>query len=239
MGNVFTDSTLINYYEILDVSPKASAAEIYQAYLRMKKAYSLRNPELFRSFSLDEIQQLLLYIEEAYATVGNSQSRQLYDSRFFAAPTFQEPQAEEETMELAEEIENIPAMPVIAVATPVVPAPREWTPPPSSLPQGYASTSTTIYEVDPSFESLVEGQQFFDGIFLSKVRKYKKVKLEDFSQQTCISIRYLYAIENNNYNALPAPVFVRGYIHQYCKTLNLDPEKVIPSFMKLYANGRE
>ena len=55
------------------------------------------------------------------------------------------------------------------------------------------------------------------------MRKYKKVKLEDFSQQTCISIRYLYAIENNNYNALPAAVFVRGYIHQYCKTLNLDP----------------
>lgn len=239
MGNVFTDSTLINYYEILDVSPKASAAEIYQAYLRMKKAYSLRNPELFRSFSLDEIQQLLLYIEEAYATIGNSQSRQLYDSRFFTLPSAQDLPAEELDANFAEEIESIPALPVVAVSAPV-PSTTQQTPVPlSALPQGYASTSTTIYEVDPTFEALVEGQQFFDGIFLSKVRKYKKVKLEDFSQQTCISIRYLYAIENNNYNALPAPVFVRGYIHQYCKTLNLDAEKVIPSFMKLYANGRE
>jgi curved DNA-binding protein CbpA len=293
MANLFKDST-INYYEILDVSPTATDPEIYQSYLRIKKAYSLRNPELFKNFSLDEIQQLLLYIEEAYATIGNSQSRQLYDAHFFKLQPkmdIQEIIADEKperavfspsTFEASFEASNnedfdtpsfdttsfdgiedqkhsilektldtaastgsataptaspqIPSMNAPGMQKSAVPTPRT---PSSTPPEGFGSTATSIYEIDPAFESLIENQQFFDGVFLSKVRKYKKVKLEDFSQQTCISIRYLYAIENNNYSALPAPVFVRGYINQYCKNLDLDAERVITSFMKLYNNGRE
>lgn len=231
MANLLNDPT-INYYEILDVSPKATDHEVYQSYVRIKQAYSLRNPELFKNFSLDEIQQLLLYIEEAYATIGNKQSRELYDAHFFkhrpalATQDFL-PSLEEPKEEIAEPVKSE----IKAAVADVVPAIKP--------PEGYANTATSIYEIDPTFEALIEGQQFFDGIFLSKVRKYKKVKLEDFSQQTCISIKYLYAIENNNYSALPAQVFVRGYINQYCKMLNLDAEQVIPSFMKLYSNGRE
>jgi curved DNA-binding protein CbpA len=298
MANLFKDST-INYYEILDVSPKATDPEIYQSYLRIKKAYSLRNPELFKNFSLDEIQQLLLYIEEAYATIGNAQSRQLYDAHFFKlqpkmdiqeiiadeepervvfsqstfeasfksssdeefdTPSFDTPSFDgmedkkhsilEKTLDTAATSSGstaastsssaaspqIPSMNAPGMQKSAVPTPRT---PSSTPPEGFGSTATSIYEIDPSFESLIENQQFFDGVFLSKVRKYKKVKLEDFSQQTCISIRYLYAIENNNYSALPAPVFVRGYINQYCKNLDLDAERVITSFMKLYNNGRE
>jgi curved DNA-binding protein CbpA len=281
MANLFKDST-INYYEILDVSPKATDQEVYQSYLRVKKAYSLRNPELFKNFSLDEIQQLLLYIEEAYATIGNAQSRQLYDAHFFKLqpamhiqdiisseddiiensepPSFEtdsfDPPSFEGVSEegrsllttdasapvdkpsVAVPSNSIPSMNAPGMYKSAVPTPRQ-TPPQATPPEGFGSTATSLYEIDPAFESLIEGQEFFDGIFLSKVRKYKKVKLEDFSQQTCISIRYLYAIENNNYSALPAPVFVRGYINQYCKTLNLDAERVITSFMKLYHNGRE
>jgi curved DNA-binding protein CbpA len=210
---------ITNYYEILEVSPQASEHDIHQAYLNVKKAYSLRNPDIFKSFSFDELQQLLIVIEEAYATIGNKDTREIYDAKFFTANPGLKTQLGSVQFvedEAAEKTENS-----------------------GTLPEGYAKTTLSIYEIDESFEALIHSQEFYDGIFLGKIRKYKRVKLEDFSQHTCISIKYLYAIEDNNYNALPAAVFTRGYINQYCKLLDLPAEKVISSFMKLYTNGRE
>jgi len=213
-----TTDALTNYYEILEVSPQASEHEIHQAYVSIKKAYSLRNPDIFKNFSFDELQQLLIVIEEAYATVGNKDTREIYDAKFFVSyPNLKTQLGTVQFME-----DEIAAEPTS-----------------STLPEGYAKTSLSIYEVDESFEALVHSQEYYDGIFLGKIRKYKRVKLEDFSQHTCISIKYLYAIEDNNYNALPAAVFTRGYINQYCKLLGLPADKVITSFMKLFANGRE
>lgn len=212
-------SDLTNYYEILEVPPQASEHEIHQAYINIKKAYSLRNPHIFKSFSFDELQQLLIMIEEAYATVGNNETREIYNAKFFEVyPQFKGQTSQLQFVESDDKIAE---------------------PAGSSVPQGYAKTALSVYEVDESFEALMHNQEFIDGISLGKIRKYKRVKLEDFSQHTCISIKYLYAIEDNNYSALPAPVFVRGYINQYCKLLDLPAEKVITSFMKLYSNGRE
>lgn len=213
---------LTNYYEILEVSPQASEHEIHQAYVNVKKAYSLRNPDIFKNFSFDELQQLLIVIEEAYSTVGNKDTREIYDAKLFSV--YPNLKTQLGSMQFVEE--NL--------------SPEKSTPSAgTTLPEGYAKTPLSIYEVDESFEALAHSQEFYDGIFLGKIRKYKRVKLEDFSQFTCISIKYLYAIEDNNYNALPAGVFTRGYINQYCKLLDLPAEKVITSFMKLYANGRE
>ncbi|MCC6137509.1 MAG: DnaJ domain-containing protein, partial [Bdellovibrionaceae bacterium] len=70
-----------NYYEILEVGPKATTQEVYQAYARIKKTYSLRNPDIFKSFTFDELQELLVVVEEAYATIGNKDTRDLYDQK--------------------------------------------------------------------------------------------------------------------------------------------------------------
>jgi curved DNA-binding protein CbpA len=235
----------INYYDILEVNPQASSFEVYQAYLKIKKTYSLRDPQMFKNFTFDEIQELLTMIEEAYSTIGNEETRVIYDAQFFkiyphmkskigtvdfddtpkaflsSAPTLQVVQTTEVTS---------PAPATVATATHATPNP---------VPSGLGKTSLSSYEIDEAFEAQISTQEFFDGVFLGKIRKYKKVKIEDLSQKTCISIKYLYAIEDNNYNALPAPVFTRGYVVQYCKFLDLDADKVIPTFMKLYQNGRE
>lgn len=213
------NDSFTNYYEVLEVAPQATPHEIYQGYLKIKKAYSLRNLEIFKSFSFEEIQQLLILVEEAYATIGNKETREIYDARFFQLY----PHLKTSLSHL--DFKDDDKKPVER--------------PTSDLPSGFAKTPMSVYELDEAFESLIAGQDYYDGVFLGKIRKYKKVKLEDFSQQTCISIRHLYAIEDNNYTALPAQVFVRGYINQYCKILGLDADKVISSFMKLYTNGRQ
>lgn len=211
-----------NYYEILEVEPKASNQDIYQAYARIKKTYSLRNPDIFKNFTFDELQELLVVIEEAYATVGNKDTREIYDRKFAKMfPDF-----------------HLEKMDFIAVEKPV----EEEKPVVASadlIPTGFAKTSLSSYKVDDTLESLIAHQEFFDGTFLGKIRRYKNVNLEDLSKTTCISMKYLSALEDNNYNALPAAVFTRGYVNQYCKILGLDPERVIPSFMKLFNNERK
>lgn len=219
-----------NYYEILEVDPKATSQEIYQAYARIKKTYSLRNPDIFKSFTFDELQELLVVVEEAFATVGNKDTRDIYDQQYakiypdFQMPNmdFVAPEKVEKTEKKIEKLDESPA-----------------TVPSDLIPAGFSKTSLSTYKVDDTLESLIAHQEFFDGTFLGKIRRYKNVNLEDLSKNTCISMKYLYALEDNNYNALPAAVFTRGYVNQYCKILNLDADRVIPSFMKLFNNERK
>lgn len=242
MGTSSTDY-FINFYDILEVDPRATSFEVYQAYLKVKKTYSLRDPQMFKNFSFDEIQELLTLIEEAYSTIGNEETRVVYDAQFFKI--YPHLKSKIGVMDFAEP-EDEPAVSV----SPGIPSPslsasmlssQETISVPmrGEIPVGLGKTSLSAYEVDESFEAQIQTQEFFDGVFLGKIRKYKKVKIEDLSQKTCISLKYLYAIEDNNYNALPAPVFTRGYILQYCKILGLDADKVTTTFMKLYQNGRE
>lgn len=212
-----------NYYEILEVDPKASGQEIYQAYARIKKTYSLRNPDIFKSFTFDELQELLVVVEEAFATVGNKDTRDIYDQQF--AKVYPEFQLEKLDFVSDEKKEIQEAKPADV--------------PSDLIPAGFGKTSLSTYKVDDTLESMIAHQEFFDGAFLGKIRRYKNVNIEDLSKTTCISMKYLNALEDNNYNALPAAVFTRGYVNQYCKILNLNADRVIPSFMKLFNNERK
>lgn len=216
-----------NYYEILAVPPQATPDDIYRAYAQLKKTYSLRNPDIFKNFTFDELQDLILLIEEAYSTLGNQDTREIYDQKFqVLTHRQQEPLVKpspEEEVAVEQRATTVDKKTVTEVTTPT----------------GLGKTPLSTYRVDETLESLIVHQDFFDGKFLGKIRRYKNVELEDLSKTTCISMKYLYALEDDNYSALPAGVFTRGYVHQYCKILGLEAERVLPSFMKLFNNGRK
>lgn len=66
------------YYDLLEISPGASAEEIERAYQRAIKGYAGDSPALYALFTPEEKQRMLLKIEEAY--------RALKDGRGNAAP---------------------------------------------------------------------------------------------------------------------------------------------------------
>ena len=92
----------------------------------------------------------------------------------------------------------------------------------------------SMYKKNPIFEKQIAQQDVFDGPFLQSIRNYKNITLDDISLVTRIGKPYLIAIEKNEYQVLPAPVFVRGFLVQYAKCLSLDPNKVVNSYMALY-----
>jgi curved DNA-binding protein CbpA len=196
-----------NYYQILDVAPSACQQTIHQAYHEAKRAYSPSNPDLYQFFSQQEASEWIDLIEEAYAVIGHPNTRRDYDRELdLSRHRFVEAQPN------------------------LNPTQNQVT---QELPEGYGKTSVSQYELDPKMEEMIRDQESCDGLFLKKVRTYKNIDLNQFSQLTCIAIRHLYAIENNNFSVLPAPVFVRGYIIQYCRILELDEEILVPSFMSL------
>lgn len=72
---------LVNYYEVLDVSPNASLRQIQSAFKRqVLKVHPDKNPER-REWSEHRIRQLI----EAYDVVGKAESREEFDRRYRAA----------------------------------------------------------------------------------------------------------------------------------------------------------
>ena len=62
------------------------------------------------------------------------------------------------------------------------------------------------------------------GEYLKRERDAKNVSLSDLSQATKIPLRTLERLEAGDANALPAPVFVRGFVKAYARHLRLDEQ---------------
>lgn len=202
----------LNYYEILEVSPKANQESIYSAYCEAKTTFNLSNPKIYNTFTPKEAQDWVELIDEAYSIIGFPNSRRQYDLEL---------QSQLPSFEFCGDEDN-----------------KESQNREDFVPEGFGRTQFSQYEIIPAMEEIIKTKEICDGLFLKKIREYKKIDLTAFATVTCIAIRHLYAIENNNFSVLPAAVFVRGYIIQYCRVLGLDEEKVVPTFMTLFKDAR-
>lgn len=69
------------------------------------------------------------------------------------------------------------------------------------------------------------------GDYLRHVREGKDLSVEIVSQTTKISSKNIRAIEEENYEVLPADTFVRGLVILYCNFLALDGSKIAADFL--------
>lgn len=67
------------------------------------------------------------------------------------------------------------------------------------------------------------------GSVLAAAREAAGLTQTDVAGQMRISLRQLVAIEADRYEELPGPVFVRGFIKNYARLLNLDPAPLLQS----------
>ena len=77
-----------------------------------------------------------------------------------------------------------------------------------------------------------------DGRYIAKVRASKNMDLATLSNETKIAQRYLTAIEDNAFDRLPAPVFVRGYLREIASVLSIDEAALVDGYMALYEQNR-
>src|ERR1700694_1934718 len=68
------------------------------------------------------------------------------------------------------------------------------------------------------------------GEKLRLARETRGIALRDISEQTRISMRYLEAIESDDYRRLPGGIFNRSFIRAYAKFIGLDEQQAIDDY---------
>jgi cytoskeleton protein RodZ len=68
------------------------------------------------------------------------------------------------------------------------------------------------------------------GSTLIRAREARGLSLEDAERDTRISRRYLQALESEQFEVIPAPVYARGFLRSYSQYLGLDPQDMLLLF---------
>ena len=68
------------------------------------------------------------------------------------------------------------------------------------------------------------------GYRLIRAREARGLTLEDAERDTRISRRYLEALEDEQFEVIPAPVYARGFLRSYAQYLGMDPQEILALF---------
>lgn len=196
----------LDYYELLEVAPTATADEIERAYRMSQQTYGDGSLALYSVFEKTDAATIRARIDEAYRTLSDPDERAAYDAK---RPT--EP-------------------------------PPPLTRPAGTPPEGASAAAAvpeTIDDVVEDYEAFEDdGTGEFDGARLRRARLFRGYELDDISDVTKIRVRHLRNIEDENFEALPADVYIRGFVTAYARTIGLDPGSVAPSYMARVQTAR-
>lgn len=79
------------------------------------------------------------------------------------------------------------------------------------------------------------------GEILSTARVSRQLSLEEISRDTRINLKYLQAIEANDFDQLPPSAFTKGFLQNFAHAVSADPKQVLAIFRRDYdadAKGR-
>jgi len=69
------------------------------------------------------------------------------------------------------------------------------------------------------------------GEELRRERELRGISLREVSESTKISLRYLEALERNQFESLPGGVFTKGFVKAYAQFIGLDPEGTVNAYL--------
>jgi flagellar biosynthesis protein FlhG len=101
--------------------------------------------------------------------------------------------------------------------------------PPAPIAAPIAPTRRAAAELDVE-NGFAPENGVFDGEVLRRIRVSLGIELEEISSITKINDQHLRAIEGDQYDVLPAPVYLRGFLKQIAKCLSLNPAQVADSY---------
>ncbi len=65
------------------------------------------------------------------------------------------------------------------------------------------------------------------GEFLKTEREMKRIPLKELAKKTKVREHFLKAIEEDKFELLPSPVYIKGFLSAYAKSIGLDPHEIL------------
>ena len=88
--------------------------------------------------------------------------------------------------------------------------------------------------VNPVEETV--GQGLGPGGRLQAARIQLGMSIGDVANQMHLSAAILEALEENNFDEITAPIFVKGYLRAFARIVSLDEDAIIDEYVELYSN---
>lgn len=70
------------------------------------------------------------------------------------------------------------------------------------------------------------------GETLRRERELRQITLREISEATKVNLRYLEALERNDFRHLPGGVFNKGFIRAYSQYIGVDPEAMVNAYLE-------
>jgi hypothetical protein len=220
----------LNYYELLEVGPRATSQEIHKAYERVRRVYEPNSMALYSLFSPEESALITQRIEEAYRTLVYDDNRKRYDA-------------------LLKGQDELPELPLHLSESEYISRPVEPTYQPRQIQSALTLPSENRYLTSPELplqqptlqnnvlEPITPVSKFiadFTGPAIKMLREQHSLTLRNIADMTKIGTRYLECIEEEIFDKLPARAYIRGFLMLYAKALGCEPERMASDYLKRY-----
>ena len=196
-------------YEVLELEPGASDEEIRRAHRRQREVYAGESMAVAGLYSPGGLTLVQDRLEEAYDTLLDGKRRHEYDVDLF--PSGKPSRKLQPSTPQLVPVQTTPAsgQPVETLPTPTLPEP------------------------------VVNGDTEITGALLRKLRESRGVKLQDISARTKVGASHLRAIEEETWDAMPAEVYLRGFLVEFARYLRLDTGHVTQSYLGRWRRNRK
>jgi cytoskeleton protein RodZ len=77
------------------------------------------------------------------------------------------------------------------------------------------------------------------GATLREARMRARIDVSEIEAQTKIRAKYLRALENEEWDLLPGPTFVRSFLRTYAQALGLDDKALVDEYRRIYEQPSE
>jgi cytoskeleton protein RodZ len=92
--------------------------------------------------------------------------------------------------------------------------------------------TTTFHESDQLMEDK-------PGAYLAAHRDHLNYSQEYVADKLHLRVQIIELLENDDYENMPEPVFIKGYLRAYAKLLGVSPEPLLSSFNELHAGEQK
>ncbi len=77
------------------------------------------------------------------------------------------------------------------------------------------------------------------GSTLREARVRRKLTLQQVEEDTKIRVKYVQAMENEDFDIIPSPTYVKGFLRTYAEYLELDPRMILDEYRSRFMPDQE